>query len=203
MGTIRLVDNSRVSLADLSQQVLYREQDLGKAKATAAERRLKELNSFTLVESMVKTVSPHNVSCLTSGCQVLLDTSNNAATGLLLNQAAAKLRIPLVQAAVWDLDGQVTTFWPGRGPCLVCSGQDPPHSGRPALLSPLPGILGALLALEALRLLGGLGPALLGRALCFHGNTLQFTEKILKLNPKCPTCQSPLPKKISEIPKSV
>ena len=202
VGTIRLVDNSRVSLTDLSQQVLYREQDLGKAKATVAERRLKELNSFTLVESMVKTVSPHNVSCLTSGCQVLLDTTNNAATSALLNQAAAKLRLPLVHAAVWDLDGRVTTAWPGRGPCLACSGQQTSHPGRPALLSPLPGILGALLALETLRLLGGLGPALLGRVLCFHGTSLQFTEKILKLNPKCPNCQSPLPKKLSELKKS-
>ena len=123
VGTIRLVDNSRVSLTDLSHQVLYREQDLGKAKATVAERRLKELNSFTVVESLVKVVSPHNVSCLTSGCQVLIDATNNAAAGPLLNQAAAKLQIPLVHAAVWDLDGRVTTSWPGRGPCLACSCQ--------------------------------------------------------------------------------
>ena len=123
VGTIRLVDNSRVSLTDLSHQVLYREQDLGKAKATVAERRLKELNSFTVVEALVKVVSPHNVSCLTSGCQVLIDATNNAAAGSLLHQAAAKLQIPLVHAAVWDLDGRVTTSWPGRGPCLACSCQ--------------------------------------------------------------------------------
>ena len=196
VGTIRLVDNSRVSLTDLSHQVLYREQDLGKAKATVAERRLKELNSFTVVEALVKVVSPHNVSCLTSGCQVLLDATNNAAAGSLLHQAAMKLQIPLVHAAVWDLDGRVTTSWPGRGPCLACSCQGTLPSGRPSLLSPLSGILGALLALEALRILGGLSPALLGRLLCFHGTSLQFTEKLLKSDPQCPKCQSPLPKKI-------
>ncbi len=202
VGTLRLVDNSRVSLTDLSYQVLYREQDLGKAKAAVAERRLKELNSFSAVESLVKVVSPHNVSCLTSDCQVLIDATNNAAAGPLLNQAAAKLQIPLVHAAVWDLDGRVTTSWTGRGPCLACSCQGTSHSGRPSLLSPLSGILGALLALEALRILGGLGPALLGRLLCFHGTTLQFTEKLLKLNPKCANCQGPLPKKLSELKKS-
>lgn len=202
VGTIRLVDNSRVSLTDLSHQVLFREQDLGKAKATVAQRRLKELNSFTVVESLVKVVSPHNVSCLTSGCQVLIDATNNAAAGPLLNHAAAKLQIPLVHAAVWDLDGRVTTSWPGRGPCLACSCQGTFHSGRPSLLSPLSGILGALLALEALRILGGLGPALLGRVLCFNGTSLQFTEKLLKSNPKCPNCQGQVPKKLSEISKS-
>lgn len=202
VGTIRLVDNSRVSLIDLSHQVLYREQDLGKAKAVVAERRLRELNSFTVVESLVKVVSPHNVSCLTSGCQVLIDATNSAAAGPLLNQAAAKLQIPLVHAAVWDLDSRVTTAWPGRSPCLACSCQGTPHSGRPALLSPLPGIMGALVALEALRILGGLGPALLGRLLCFHGTSLRFTEKLLKPNPKCPNCQGALPKKIPEIKKS-
>jgi molybdopterin-synthase adenylyltransferase len=190
VGTIRLVDNSRVSLTDLSHQVLFREQDLGKAKATAAERRLKELNSFTLVEAMVKAISPHNISCLTAGCQVLIDATNNPALGPLLNQAAGKLHIPLVHAAVWDLDGRVTTIWPGRGPCLVCSCQDTRHSGRPSFLSPLAGILGALLALETLRILGGLAPTLLGRVLCFRGATLQFTEKSMSPNPQCPSCQS-------------
>ncbi len=190
VGAIRLVDSSRVNLADLSQQVLYREQDLSKAKATVAQRRLKDLNSFTLVEAAVKTLSPHNVSRLTSGCQVLLDDTNNLAAGLILNQAAAKLRLPLVHAWVWDMDGRLTTYWPGRGPCLTCSFQETSASCRPALLSPLPGILGTLQALEALRILGGLDAALRGRILCFNGTGFQFTEKFLKPNPQCPTCKN-------------
>jgi molybdopterin/thiamine biosynthesis adenylyltransferase len=189
VGALRLVDNSRVNLADLGHQMLFREQDLGKAKAAAAERRLKDLNSFTLVESLVKVISAHNVSRLTSGCQVLLDATNNSLAGLILNQAAAKLHIPLVSARVWNLDGCLTTYWPGHGPCLACSAQETYNSGPPALLSPLPGILGALQALEALRILGGLGAALLGRLLYFHGSSFNFTEKPLRLNSRCPTCQ--------------
>ena len=190
VGGLRLVDNSRVNLADLGHQMLFREQDLGKAKAAAAERRLKDLNSFTLVESLVKVLSPHNVSRLTSGCQVLLDATNNSPAGLILNQAAAKLHIPLVSAWVWNMDGCITTYWPGHGPCLTCSYQETYNSGPSALLSPLPGILGALQALEALRILGGLGAALLGRLLYFHGSSFQFTEKPLKPNPRCPTCRA-------------
>ncbi len=190
VGALRLVDNSRVNLGDLGHQVLLREQDLGKAKAAAAGRRLQDLNSFTLVEALVKALSPHNVSRLTSGCQVLLDATNNSAAGLILNQAAARLRLPLVQAWVWDLDGRLTTFWPGHGPCLACSFQETSSTGRPALLSPLPGILGALQALETLRILGGLGPALTGRLIYFHGAGFQFREQALKTNPQCPACQT-------------
>lgn len=190
VGALRLVDNSRISLADLGQQVLFREQDLGKAKAAAAEQRLKDLNSFTLVEPMVKVLSTHNVSRLTSGCQVLLDATNNSLAGLTLNQAAAKLHLPLVSAWVWNLDGCLTTYWPGHGPCLTCANQEAYNSGPPARLSPLPGILGTLQALEALRILGGLGAALLGRLLYFHGSSFHFTEKPLKLNSRCPTCQT-------------
>jgi adenylyltransferase/sulfurtransferase len=189
VGALRLVDHSRVSLADLSHQVLYREQDLDKAKATVAEHRLKELNSFALVEPVVKAISVHNVSRLTSGCQVLIDATNDSATGFILNQAAAKLHVPLVHAWVWNLDGRLTTFWPGQGPCLACSFLETSRLGRPALLSPLPGILGALLALETLRILGGLGATLVGRILCFDGNGFHFTEKSLKPNPLCPTCR--------------
>jgi len=190
VGGLRLVDNSRVNLADLGHQMLFREQDLGKAKAAAAERRLKDLNSFTLVESLVKVLSPHNVSRLTSGCQVLIDATNNSPAGLILNQAAAKLHLPLISAWVWNMDGCLTTYWPGHGPCLACSAPETYNSGPPALLSPLPGILGALQALEALRILGGLGAALLGRLLYFHGSSFHFTEKPLKPNPRCPTCQA-------------
>jgi molybdopterin/thiamine biosynthesis adenylyltransferase len=187
LGAMRLVDESRVSLADLNHQVLFRERDLGKPKAAIAERRLKEINPFVTVESYGKVLSQHNVFRLAANCHVLIDASNNAETGSLLNLAAAKQRIPLVQARVWAMSGLLTTFWPGRGPCLECAALETP-SNHPALLSPLPGIMGALQALEVLRLLGGLGPALLGRVLIFMGDQFNFTEQIIRSNPQCPVC---------------
>ncbi|MBU4447798.1 MAG: ThiF family adenylyltransferase, partial [Proteobacteria bacterium] len=188
LGAMRLVDGSRVSLADLNHQVLFRERDLGKPKAAIAERRLKEINPFVTVESYGEVLSQHNVFRLAANCHVLIDASNNAETGFLLNLAAAKQHIPLVHARVWAMTGLLTTFWPGRGPCLVCACLETPSNHHPALLSPLPGIMGALQALEALRLLGGLGPALLGRVLIFKGDQFNFTEKIIRSNPQCPVC---------------
>jgi molybdopterin-synthase adenylyltransferase len=188
LGVMRLVDDSRVSLSDLNHQVLFRERDLGKAKATVAERRLTELNPFVTVESHVKALSEHNVSRLAASCNLLIDASNNAGAASLLNLVAARQQIPLVHAWVWAMTGLLTTFWPGRGPCLGCDFLEAPSNNRPALLGPLPGIMGTLQAMEVLRILGGLEPALLGRVLIFRGEQFKFTEKTIRTNPQCPVC---------------
>ncbi|MFA5111447.1 MAG: HesA/MoeB/ThiF family protein [Desulfobaccales bacterium] len=190
IGGIRLVDDARVGLSDLNHQVLFRERDLGKAKATVAGHRLREINPFVMVETQVKVLSEHNVSRMAAGCALLIDASNNAAAGALLNLAAVRQKLPLVHAWVWGMTGRLTTLWPSHGPCLSCAFLETPSTIRPALLGPLPGIMGTLQALEVLRILGGLGPALLGRLLTFKGNQFEFTEKPLRPNPHCPACST-------------
>lgn len=192
-GAIRLVDNTRVGLADLNHQVLFRERDLGKAKANVAEQRLKEINPFVMVRSHAKAITENNVFRLASGCTLLVDASNNPRTGALLNQAAVRQKIPLVHAWVWQMTGRMTTFWARQGPCLACAALESPTAFRPAFLGPLPGIMGTLLALEVLRILGGLEPALLGRVLTFEGNTFTFCDNFIHRNPQCPICGSKSP----------
>lgn len=189
VGALRLVDDSRISLADLNTTILYRERDLGKAKAAAAERRLREINPFVQVEGQGKAITLNTINRLAAGCSLLIDTLKEPAANLVLNQAAIKHRLPLVHARVGEMDGLITTFWPGVGPCLACSLRRGPSFQEAALMGPLPSIMGALLAWEALRLLGGLGPALLGRVLVFKGRWFHFREESLKVNPSCPECQ--------------
>ncbi len=193
VGALRLVDGSRVALADLSHQSLFREKDLGKAKATVAQRRLQEINPFVRVEVQAKHLSATTVSRLTSGHPLLIDATNHAPTRFILNRAAAKFRIPLIYTWVWEMNGCLSTSWPGLGPCLACAFPDVPQVGEPSLLGPLPGILGSLVALEALRILGGLGPALLGRLLTFKGGSFQVTEKIIHPDSRCRVCHRPHP----------
>ena len=188
-GGISLVDGSRVGLADLNHHLFFRERDLGRAKATVAENYLKEINPFALVVSKAKTLSKYNVTRLTSGCHLLIDALNNYTASFLLNQTAVKFRLPLVQGLVWEMEGRLTTFWPGQGPCLACTYPEVSSVRPSALMGPLPGIMGSLLALEVLRILGGVAPALLGRQLIFRGEDFQFTEKSLKPNPHCPVCR--------------
>jgi adenylyltransferase/sulfurtransferase len=120
---------------------------------------------------------------------VLIDASNNTEAGSVLNLAAAREQIPLVCGWVGEMTGYLTTFWPGRGPCLACAMLEPPYL-RPALLGPLPGIMGSLQAFEVVRILGCMGPALLGRVLLFEGNKFKFEEKFIRSNPQCPVCSS-------------
>jgi len=189
VGALRLVDDSRIALADLNHSPLYRERDLGKAKAATAERRLKEINPFVTVEGQSKTLTESNLKRLASGCNLLIDAGQEKPAGSLLNLAAIRHRLPLIHARVGAMDGCVTTFWPGLGPCFACVLKEAPPSPDAALMGPLPGIMGALLAWEALRILGGLGPALLGRMLVFKGRWFHFREESLKPNPTCPLCQ--------------
>jgi len=191
VGAIRLVDPTRVGLSDLHHQVLYREKDLGEAKATIAMRRLKEINPFAEVEGQDKSISGHNVSRLTSGCHLLIDAMNNLTVTHLLNQAAVKLRLPLIHAVVWETEGYLTTFWPGQGPCLACAFPDTNASapGPVALLGPLPGLVGSLQAMEAMRLLGGHGPGLLGKLLRIKGDLFRFSESPVRVNPQCLVCR--------------
>jgi len=191
VGTLRLVDNSRIRLADLSQQSLFRERDLVKAKAAVAEKRLQQVNPFARVEGQVKALSDANVYRLTSGFH-LLGTSETG-TAALLNLAAARHRLPLIWSWTWETEARLTTFWPGRGPCLACVPEDVLVPNSPVMpaqsLGPLPALVGSLMALEGLRVLGGSGPGLLGRLLIFHGRSFQFLEIPLRCRPDCPVCQ--------------
>ena len=188
VGTLRIVDHSQVSLADLNANLLFRERDLGKSKATVTERRLKEINPFVTVEGQAKTINENNVFRLAAGCHILIETRRAPENGYLLNQAAVRYKVPLLYAWIKEGDGALATFWPGQGPCLACAFPEALPASSPALMGPLPGVLGALMALEALRVLGGFPAALLGRRLTFQGRVFAFKDESLPVDPHCPTC---------------
>jgi molybdopterin/thiamine biosynthesis adenylyltransferase len=188
VGALRVVDHSRVTLADLNANILFRERDLGKNKAIVTERRLKEINPFVKVEGQGKTITENNVFRVAAGCHLLVETRRDPESGYLLNQAAVRYKLPLLYAWLGEMDGALATFWPGQGPCLACGFPEGLPARTPALMGPLPGVLGALQALEALRILGGLPAALLGRRLIFRGRLFTFKEESLPVNPHCPVC---------------
>ncbi len=188
VGAVRVVDPSRITLADLNDNVLFRERDLGKSKATVTERRLREINPFVTVEGQSKTITKNNIFRVAAGCHLLIETRRGPKADYLLNQAAVRYKLPLLYAWLGEVDGALATFWPGQGPCLACAFPDSLPDQPAALMGPLPGILGSLVALEALRLLGGLPAALLGRRLTFQGRVFTFREDPIPTNPYCPAC---------------
>ena len=188
VGALRVVDPSRINLADLNDNVLFRERDLGKSKAAVTERRLREINPFVTVEGQSKSITENNIFRVAAGCHLLIETRRGPKGGYLINQAAVRYKLPLLYAWLGEVDGALATFWPGQGPCLSCAFPESLPDEPSALMGPLPGVLGSLLALEALRLLGGLPAALLGRRLTFQGRVFAFREDHIPVNPTCPVC---------------
>jgi molybdopterin/thiamine biosynthesis adenylyltransferase len=189
VGRLRIVDSNKIALQNLHCQLFYREKDLGKAKAVIAEKRLREVNSFVDIEGMEKNITEQNVLKLTEGFDLLINGLNNPLAQRILNWAAVQYQLPLIHATIGGMSGSLTTFWPGRGPCLECVLTNLPPTEAPGVLAPLTGIFGSLQAHEALMIAGGLGPALLGRLIEFDGRLFHFVEKRLSVNPACLICR--------------
>jgi molybdopterin/thiamine biosynthesis adenylyltransferase/rhodanese-related sulfurtransferase len=194
IGTIGLVDDDVVDESNLQRQVLHREDRLGMLKVESAELTLRALNSRTQVVKHAERLDSDNVERLIAGYDVIVDGTDNFDTRYVLNDAAVKLRRPVVHGSIYRWDGQVTTFVPFEGPCYRCMyPAQPPAELAPAcsvagVLGVLPGIVGLLQANEVFKLVLGVGAALAGRLLMFDAMGTTFDEVRLWRDPACPVC---------------
>jgi len=189
VGRLKIVDFEKVELSNLNRQVLYTTRDIGKPKVEAASRRLLELNPEIAVEPIQEEVSEENLPGLLEGVDVVLDCLDNFRSRFLLNRACIKRFKPLIHGAVYGMEGRLMTIIPGDGPCLRCLiPSNPKEREMVPVLGSLPGIVGALEALEAIKLLTGLGELAVGRLLIIDGRDLSFYSIEVKRNPECPIC---------------
>lgn len=194
VGTIGLVDDDVVDESNLQRQVLHGEDRLGMLKVDSAELTLRALNARTRVVKHVERVDADNVERLIAGYDVVVDGTDNFETRYVLNDAAVKLRKPVVHGSIYRWDGQVTTFVPFEGPCYRCMyPTQPPPELAPAcsvagVLGVLPGIVGMLQANEVLKLVLGVGDTLAGRLLMVDAMGTTFDEVVLWRDPACRAC---------------
>ena len=192
VGHLRLVDAQRVTLPDLGDQILYREKDLNKPKASVMRQRLREANPFANVEALERNISDHNAVKIIQGADLLLADLRNSQTALVLNRAAIKCQIPLVLAWTQEMRGYIVTLKPGRGLCLECTSLKDRVNGCGALMAPMSTVLGGLMALEALRILGGPGPVLLERLFGYDGDLCHCLEEPIRRKRECLVCSKDL-----------
>ena len=194
VGTIGLVDDDVVDESNLQRQVLHAADRVGMPKTESARMTLGALNPETRVVEHRERLTAENVERLIADYDVIVDGTDNFDTRYVLNDAAVKLRKPVVHGSIYRWDGQITTFVPFAGPCYRCMyPTQPPEELAPScavagVLGVLPGIVGMLQANEVFKLLLGVGETLAGRLLMFDAMATRFEEVRIWRDPACPAC---------------
>jgi len=189
VGHITIVDFDTVELSDLNRQILYWEEDVGKKKVIAAQRKLSKLNPLIQITPVSTKITEENALSLIDKAQVVVDGLDNSATRLIVNSACVKQKMAYIYGGVSRLRGMITTIIPGQTPCLACF--SPEGVGGLGVLGVTPAIIANLQALEAIKLLIGHSPSLAGKLLLFNGDDMKFQLLEIKRNESCPVC-SPL-----------
>lgn len=190
VGKLVIVDHERVELSNLNRQILYTSSDIGKYKVYAAKERLEKLNPHVTVVAYNRRFDEELAEKLIPDIDVAIDALDNWSTRMILNKYCVKYRKPLIHAGVREAYGQLLVVLPGKGPCLQCVFPRPREEGRIPVLGPIPGVLGALEALEAIKIITGYGEPAVGRLIVFDGRSLRMEEVKVLRNPNCPVCAS-------------
>ena len=195
VGTIGLVDFDRVELSNLQRQLLHDTSDVGRSKVDSARDRLTELNPNVEVVGHDTLLSSENAFDVLGGYDVVLDGTDNFPVRYLVNDATQMLGTPLVYGSIYQWEGQASVFLPGREtPCYRCLFPEPPPPGtvpscaEGGVFGVLPGIVGSIQAVEAIKLVLGVGESLVGKLLLYDAMSSEFTTVKLRWDPDCPGC---------------
>jgi adenylyltransferase/sulfurtransferase len=199
VGTIGIVDFDNVDQSNLQRQILHGMKDVGRPKVDSAADRLRDLNPDVKVISHREPISSDNALEIIKGYDIVLNGSDNFPTRYLVNDACQFLGKPLVDASIFMFEGQVTVHMPANnvygyeaGPCYRCLYPDPPPPGEvpscaeAGVLGVLPGIVGSIQAVEAIKLIIGKGEPLIGRLLMIDTLDMSFRTLNIQRDHECP-----------------
>ena len=194
VGRIGLVDFDDVEVTNLQRQILHGTSTVGLSKSQSAANRLHDLNPSVEVHSHDVRLTSENAMEILREYDVILDGSDNFPTRYLVNDACVFLGKPDVYGSVFRFEGQVSIFDAKKGPCYRCLYPEPPpphvvpDCAEGGVLGVLPGVIGTLQAVEALKLILGIGTPLIGRLMIAETLLMEFREMKLKKNDSCLVC---------------
>jgi molybdopterin/thiamine biosynthesis adenylyltransferase/rhodanese-related sulfurtransferase len=194
VGTLGIIDMDVVDSSNLQRQILHNMERVGMRKVDSARKTIEAMNPDITVTTYDVRLGADNVLDIIDGYDVIVDGTDNFPTRYLVNDAALLKKIPVVHGSIFRFEGQVTVFHPYVGPCYRCMIPEPP----PAELAPscaeagvvgvLPGIIGSIQALEALKIILRLGDPLVGRLLTYDALDQSFRTFKVRRDPACPAC---------------
>ena len=195
VGTIGIVDDDTVDATNLQRQVIHRDADIGRPKVDSATQALRDLNPYVTVKTYQQRLTADIAENLIADFDIVLDGTDNFETSYLVNQACVAQKKPLVCGALSQWEGQVSLFDPSRsGPCYQCvfptapAPEFAPSCAQVGVFAALPGVIGSLMAAEALKYVLGAGTPLLNR-MAMH-NVLDAETRVIKTKQRadCPIC---------------
>ena len=193
VGYIRLIDQDTIETHNLHRQILYNPDDLLYPKTEVAAKRLEKQNPLITAEAIPENVNATNVVRLLEGVDCVVDGLDNMVTRYLVNRACVKLNIPYVFGAAIGIEGNLSVFAPPETGCLEClmpnlSDSDLLTCNTRGVLGATTGIIGALQAMETLKLLSGVGSTLKNKLMVCDFSDMDFTTIDISKNTRCPVC---------------
>ena len=195
VGTIGIIDDDAVENSNLQRQVIHTDARIGMPKVFSAEAAMKAQNPFVTIRPYNRRLTSEIAADLFADYDLVLDGTDDTETRYLVNETAVAAKIPLVSAAISQWEGQISIFDPSRdAPCYRCVFPEPaapglaPSCAEGGVLGPLPGVVGSMMAVEAIKLLAGAGDPLLGRMMIYDALYADTRTIIVNRHPDCPVC---------------
>jgi sulfur-carrier protein adenylyltransferase/sulfurtransferase len=195
IGRLGLVDYDTVDFSNLQRQILHGTDDVGRKKLNSARDRIKAINPNVRVDLYDTMFRSENAMQLVQGYDIVIDGTDNFPTRYLSNDVCVLTKKPNIYGSIFRFDGQCTVFAPHLGgPCYRCMFPEPPPPGmvpscaEGGVLGVLPGIIGVIQAIEAIKMIIGIGESLIGRLVSFDALKLRFKEFKIRKDPNCPIC---------------
>lgn len=195
VGTLGIVDFDAVDESNLQRQVIHGQSDIGRPKVESAQARIQELNPAVEVEVHHLRLDAKNILELFSRYDVIVDGTDNFASRYLINDACVILKKPCVMGSIYRFDGQVGVFWAEHGPCYRCVFPEPPpvelapNCAESGVLGTLCALVGSIQATETLKLIAGIGQALVGSLIFYNGLDSTPDKIAVNKDPECVMCK--------------
>jgi len=194
VGTLGIIDHDIVDISNLQRQILHGTSDVGQSKVVSAKATLNEINPDVEIVMYQQRLSSENVFQLFEDYDLVIDGCDNFPTRYLINDACVMMGKPNIHGSIFQFEGQVTIFYPGKGPCYRCLYPSPPPPGmapscqEAGVFGVLPGIVGSVQAVEAIKVLLEIGDPLIGQLLLFDALGMSFKRMRLHQDSECPIC---------------